>query len=93
MKSFRRHKRMRNTRDIKEQQPKYDSGELLRDITQRVLRILITVFAYLGYYVEVRPYFANHHGIWSVGFLDGAVITSTLFVIVFYMWSTLNSRE
>ena len=84
---------MRNTRDIKEQQPKRDSGELLRDIAQRVLWILITLFAYLEYYVEVRPYFANHHGIWSVGFLDGVVVTSALFVIGFYTWSSLNAEE
>lgn len=84
---------MRNTRDIKGQRPKHDSGELPRDIAQRVLRILITLFAYLEYYVEVRPYFANHHGIWSVGFLDGAVITSTLFVVGFYMWYTLSAKE
>jgi hypothetical protein len=41
----------------------------------------MALFAYLGYYVEIRPYFEDNHRIWSVGFLDEVVVISTLFII------------
>lgn len=66
---------------------------LPKTIPQKIAWIVITLLAYLGYYAEVRPYFGNHHGIWSMGFLDGMIITSTLFFIGFYIWSISTNPE
>ena len=68
-------------------------GKLLREVARKVMWILMALFAYLGYYVEIRPYFEDNHGIWSVGFLDGVVVISTLFIIGFYIWSTSNVKR
>lgn len=86
MKSVRR-LRTRDTSCNKKEQLKNDPGELLSHIARSIMRILVAFFAYLEYYVAVRPYFGNYHGVWSVGFLDGAVVTSTFVVIGFYVWS------
>lgn len=67
--------------------------ELLRIITQKIAWINIALLGYLGYYVQVRPFFENHYGIWSMGFLDGAIVTSTVFLFAFYVWSFLSSMQ
>ena len=74
-------------------QLKNDCDGLLRNIAKRLMWSLGALFAYLEYYVGIRPYFNNHHGIWSVGFLDGAVVTSTLLIIGFYIWSIPNAEQ
>jgi len=59
--------------------------KLLKSVIAIIAAIISALFAYLGYIAGIRPYLLQNHGIYWVGFLDGALITITLLAVAFYV--------
>lgn len=64
-----------------------------KEIAKKIIWVLITFFAYLGYITEFRDYIKVNYGIYVMGVLDGGVITFTLFAIVFYLSSLFEVKK
>lgn len=62
-----------------------------KEIAKAILESLGIIILYLGYIAEIRPFFA--YDFWLQGFLDGVILTLSVFLFLFYLTSLFETEK
>lgn len=63
-----------------------------KEIAKSLIWVILTFFAFLGYFSEFRPYLETKLGIYVLGFVDGGVAVAVSLVVIFYVASFFNKE-
>lgn len=63
-----------------------------KEIAKNLSWVILTFFAFLGYFSEFRPYLETKLGIYVLGFVDGGVGVAVSLVVIFYVASFFEKK-
>ena len=53
----------------------------------------VPTMSLLGYYTQIRPYFLENHGLYSLGFTDGVLTIVSFLILVLWLVSKLSDAD
>lgn len=61
----------------------------LRELAEKMLWSLLTLFSVLTYFSEIRPFILLNFGLYGSGLLDGVTVAIASVIVVFFLASKI----